>query len=683
MSDPITADENGAPRQPAVALTRAVRAVFEDGVIKPAEPLDLPAGAALDLHIALRVTAVAAPGEHANGRDQAPARGLTITLPDSGIIAALAQREARRLAAIAVSGVLALVVLRALRADPPLASYNWMLLPWAGSIALFLLACAPSRPSLGWRGCAGALARRRALALALGAITLAALGLRVLQLGGIPPTLSGDEGSQGFEAIRILRGEIRHPFTTGWLGVPTLSFYFNAPTIALLGNTIAALRLPWALLGTATIPVAYFLAARLQGQIVGLATAALLAAYDYHIHFSRLGSNQIADGFFVALALLLLYRGYDRRSPLDWALCGAVVGVAQFFYAGARFTVLIAGAATLVLALRDGRRFWREQRWGPPALCGAALIAAAPMIQYALRFPDDYNARLNVVGILQSGWLQRAEADRQQGPLPVLWDQFQRAALAFNFYHDRTVWYGAPKPLFGLPAAALFVLGLGYATVQPLERRLAPMVAWWWGATILGGMLTVDPPSSQRLITLAVPAVFFVALALDRVGRLLLNARANRPSTPPLAGFLAVIVVAIGASSIWWYFVKFTPLRIYGSTNAMVATELGKYAHTTLGPHTRIYFFGAPRMVASFGSMLYLAPEIEHADVLDPLAGPPARGLIPADMDAAFVFLPERRADLDLVLQAFPGGELSVAPSPLGGDPLYWLYRVPRERLAW
>jgi 4-amino-4-deoxy-L-arabinose transferase-like glycosyltransferase len=483
------------------------------------------------------------------------------------------------------------------------------------------------------------------------------------------------------EAFKVLDGTIRNPFSTGWLGVPTLSFYFNAPSIALFGNTIFALRLPWTLVGSVTILVTFLLVSRLKGPGLGLLTAALLATYHFHIHFSRLGSNQIADPLFVALALLLLYRGYDGRRPLDWAFCGVVVGLAQYSYAGARFTAIIVAACVLVLAVRDRLTGRRLQLGGALSLLGAALLTAAPMIQHALRFPADYNARLNHVGIVQSGWLAAEAIKRHQPAWQVLLDQAQRAALAFNVYPDRTMWYGSPRPLFDFVPAVLFLLGLGYATLRLADVRLFPLVAWWWGAMFLGGALTESPPSSQRLVTLAVPAAFFVALALYRGAQLLFRAAGGRDERR-LALPLAVAVVLLGVASVRWYFVEFTPLLLYGNPNAVVATALGHYAGDRLGPDWRIYLFGAPRLYAGFGSIPYLARGVEGVDVSAPLTAPPSPSLVQLDKHAAFVFLPERQRELDLVRQTFPGGELETVPSPLGGDPLYLIYRVPRPLLA-
>jgi hypothetical protein len=223
----------------------------------------------------------------------------------------------------------------------------------------------------------------------------------------------------------------------------------------------------------------------------------------------------------------------------------------------------------------------------------------------------------------------------------------------------------------------LFLLGLGYATLRLADARLFPLVAWWWGAILLGGALTDNPPSSQRLITTAPPAVFFVALALYRAGRVLRRAGGGRDA-PRLTVPLLAAGLALGVASVHWYFVAFTPLRIYGNPDAVVATALGHYATARLGPDWHLYFFGPPRMSVDFGSLPYLAPEVGGTDIVHPLTGPPPATLVRPDKHAAFVFLPERRDELDLVRQTFPGGDVETIPSPLGGDPLCILYRVRR-----
>jgi hypothetical protein len=609
--------------------------------------------------------------------DQAP--------PGSSPAEAASPAPAAKLSSPARVSLLAVVacgsagLLYALQATPPPPSYLWALPAWMLLIGLY---CAATLPPPHLR-----LPRRlpRPGALAWAALAIFALGLlaRGWRGGDLPATLSGDEGRFGLETMRVLAGEITNPFSTGWLSVPTLTFFYNAPSIALLGNTLLGLRLPWLLMGALNVLTVFWLATRLQGPAVGIVTATLLALYHYHIHYSRLGLNNIADPFFTALALLLLYRAYDRKSAVDWVLCGIVIGVGQYFYFGARFIAIVAVVSIACLALRDGRRFWREHRRGLSLGAGAALVAAAPIIQYAIRYPDIYNARVNQTGILQSGWLEAAMAVRGEGPALVLLDQLQRAALAFNAYPDRTQWYGLPGPLLDIGSGALFVLGLAFACSRLFNPRIFPMVAWWGGVIVLGGMLTESPPASQRLITAAVPAVFFIALALVMITRALVQMVARPAWSRAITwGVLGLAVVAFGASSLKTYFVDYTPQRIFGSYNGIISTEIGHYARRQLGPEWRIYFLGRPAMSFDFGANLYLAPDTQGIDIDEAQSDAERLRVAGPDKDAAFIVLPFREGELAQLQAIYPGGQLDRVPSPIRPEPLFFVYRVPRAQLS-
>jgi 4-amino-4-deoxy-L-arabinose transferase-like glycosyltransferase len=557
-------------------------------------------------------------------------------------------------------------------------NYLGVTLVWLLSILLFMGAVAPPGTRLKlnkacWRQLWHA---QRPLLLLVGGVTLLALLLRVWQVHVLPYTLSGDEASQGLEAVRVIEREIRNPFTTGWLGVPTMSFFFNSLAIRLFGADVLGLRLPWVFVGTATVLITFFLVKRLKGTTLALVVMALLATYHYHIHYSRLGSNQIADPMFLALSLLLLYRGLDRRNWLDWVLCGTVAGLAFYFYAGARLTPVVITAVLGYLFIRNPRQFWREHGVGLLVAGAAFIITAGPMIQYAVRFPDDFNARINQVGIIQSGWLEREVALRGEGAISVLFDQFQRAALAFNYYPDRTVWYGLRQPLLDPFFGVIFLLGLIYSTLRLIGReadvRLAPMVAWWWGGMIFGGMLTESPPSSQRLITLAVPTCFFIGLILWEMIQLGSKGIERFPQRP----FLFLSVMAFALISLTTYFINYTPQRIFGGPHAALATEIAPRLNELSSDHT-FYFIGAPAMYWGFATLPYLVPGAEAEDILEPLTAPidpdysePGRGEV-------YILLPARLNELAHVQSTFPQGQTEDFYSVVDGSLMVTLYIVP------
>ena len=603
------------------------------------------------------------------------ARSILSATPSANLLGDFTADKRRRnilIGLLVLAGLGSLWTLRDLNAAQPPTSYTGDLLRWL--IAIFCvgvaawLAQSRSLPTLAdWRAWAQTNVR---LILVVTAIVVAAFLLRVWNVGHIPYVLGGDEGEQGAEILNVLNGTLRNPFSTGWYSVPTLSFFLNALSVRLFGNTIFGLRIMWVLVGTASVLVTFLLVKHLKGTRLALLAAVLLAAYHYHIHFSRLGSNQIADTLLLPLALLFLYRGYDRGSWLDWALCGLSLGLGQYFYAGARLGLVVTAFLVLYLFVRDGFKFSRQNWVGLGVLVLALLVAGGPIFLYAYQRPDDYNARVNQIGIFQNGWLVNEAKVLGKPQSAVLVDQFWRSALAFNAYPDRTAWYGLSGPLLDFTSGVLFLLGLGGTTLLSLrDRRLAPCVAWWWGAILTGGMLTDTTPSSQRFITAAVPVMFCVAWSLDQIAEFL-RARFNARVATSVA---ALAALGLGAMSVNAYFTEYTPKRIYGGEHALIATLLSEKVTTQLGPEWNLYFFGAPRMYIGIGTLRYLLPDLAGQDITDPLTAPFDSTLVPPGAKAFFVFLPERGPELNWVQQTYPNGQVEEVRSPSDQQKILYL----------
>ncbi len=552
-------------------------------------------------------------------------------------------------------------------------SYLLAFLGWSGAILLYLAAVANPFSLRYWADQIRSWPWK--LTLLVAGIVFLAFMLRYWRVGSIPFTLSGDEASQGLEAVRVLQGELRNPFSTGWLGVPTMSFFFNGLSINALGRTIFALRVPWVLVGTMTVLATFLLVKQMVGTKLALFTAAILSLYHYHIHYSRLGSNQIADPLFLSLSLFFLMRARYSRKQIDWALSGVVCGLAFYVYAGARLTPVVMVAVLAYWILLNPKRFWREYKWGLVIGLLGFLIAAAPMMQYAVRFPGEFNARLNQVGILQSGWLEREVVILDQPAWAILFDQFRRAALAFNYFPDRTVWYGLPEPLLDPFFGGIFLLGLTYGTLQLFNRRagprIAPMVAWWWGGMILGGIMTESPPSSQRLITLAVPASFFIAYALWE----LIKAASQLFEGMPQKAWAGAAVLLFAVVSLYTYFIDYTPQQLYGGRNAELATLIAPRLNELKEDH-RIYFVGAPWMYWGFATLPYLVPEAEAGDIIDPLTDPAPENLLHENKGELFIVIPPRFDELEILTSSFPQGIREEVYSAIDGRHMATLFRL-------
>lgn len=193
---------------------------------------------------------------------------------------------------------------------------------------------------------------------------------------------------------------------------------------------------------------------------------------------------------------------------------------------------------------------------------------------------------------------------------------------------------------------------------------------------IAGGMLTESPPSSQRLITLAVPVCFFIALGLWRLVQLADDVLERR--VLPTYWMLGAGVLLFGIFSLTTYFVDYTPKRLYGGANAQFATTIAPALNERTDTHD-IYFVGPPHMYWGFATLPFLVPGAHAEDVVDPITQPPAQDMVPTDRGAVFIFHPARSSELRYVRDAFPNGEVRTIRSPADETVIGVLYIVPPQ----
>ncbi|MGD1997251.1 MAG: glycosyltransferase family 39 protein, partial [Anaerolineae bacterium] len=220
------------------------------------------------------------------------------------------------------------------------ASLFWL---WLIGVLSLLLAFAPPLRQ-GWqRQLVGWLRGHRGEVMRLVALLAFAVAVRATGLGQIPRNFGGDEGTQALDALELVNRPLGNPFSTGWFSVPTMSFLAYGLAMRIFGATVAGARALSALIGAATVLTTFLLTRELWGERVGWMAALLLACGHYHLHFSRLASNQIADGLFVTLTLWLLVRGLRTESVSGFVLAGASMGLAWYGYFGARLVTFIVG----------------------------------------------------------------------------------------------------------------------------------------------------------------------------------------------------------------------------------------------------------------------------------------------------------------------------------------------------
>jgi 4-amino-4-deoxy-L-arabinose transferase-like glycosyltransferase len=157
-----------------------------------------------------------------------------------------------------------------------------------------------------------------------------------------------------------------------------------------------------ALIGAATVPALYVFARLSYGRATAIAAAALLAVYHLHVHYSRIGLNNVVDPLPALVAFTALLYGVRRASWLGFAGAGAALGLAMYFYMGARLAPLVVAVVLAHLLVVDRRRF-RELAPRIALVPVGFVLVAGPLLRWFRDHPDALDARLKLVGLFQSG----------------------------------------------------------------------------------------------------------------------------------------------------------------------------------------------------------------------------------------------------------------------------------------
>jgi hypothetical protein len=122
--------------------------------------------------------------------------------------------------------------------------------------------------------------------LLLGAVVAGAI-LRIGWLDGLPQGMFRDEARHGGLAQQVLSGDwlIYSPFAN----LPAGYFYLSALPIGVFGPSAFAIRIVAAVVGSATIVVAYWALYPWWGQSFALLTSIVLTPFLWHMGLSRIG----------------------------------------------------------------------------------------------------------------------------------------------------------------------------------------------------------------------------------------------------------------------------------------------------------------------------------------------------------------------------------------------------------
>jgi 4-amino-4-deoxy-L-arabinose transferase-like glycosyltransferase len=553
---------------------------------------------------------------------------------------------------------------------PPEEDFTGLLWMWLLGLAWFLLAFVPPLPPRWPSRVADWVGRHRGELLRVVALLIVALLVRGVALDEIPRNLGGDEGTWGLHGLAMVEGEgIGNPFATRWFDFPSMSFLVWGLSMRVFGETVTGLRAVSAIIGVVTVLTTYLLARDAWGRWVGIAAAFLLTFGHYHMHYSRLAVNNIADGLFLTLCFWLLLRGLRSERRVYFALAGGVMGLAWYAYMGARLMPIILAVYLGVRVVFE--RGFLQRHWRNLVLMAmAAVVAALPLLLYYLRYPSTFASRYQQVSIFASGWLAQAQAITGRSVASLLLEQVWKSISAFHYTVDPTFWYRPGTPLLDFVSGVLILFGMGWAIVRGRWRVEGLLLTWFWLAVLFGWILNENPPSSQRLVIVGPALAALVALGAHwLLGRM--RALLDGPRVA-WAAVAAAILGTIAILNLSFYFLEYVPTRVYGNPASEISDVLADEleARDEVPP---VYFNGAPYMYWDFGTIAFRLRHVEGQDFnpeVRELESYPERG-------ALFVILERNLGNLTWLQEHFPNGSTEHFYSEANGNLLFVLYELP------
>jgi len=508
-----------------------------------------------------------------------------------------------------------------------------------------------------------------AIVVGLGAL---AASVRLPLLPNIPDGLHGDEAWTGFDAARVLEEGWIGPYVPSALGQAAGPIYWAAPFVAVFGETVFSIRFAMAVLGIATVVMAYLTFKEMFGRTVAVFGALLLAFGIWHLHYSRLAFLVISWPLLELLTLFFLFRGIKSGSWFQFGLAGLFFGLGIYTYNAYLIfvvpVVLFVGWIALGLAISPDRVALLKRYVPRAALMGAvALIVTVPMLRY---IADDSNQYFNHQELISTFEQDDWKAADFSGKLDILQDN------SFSFY-GAAFWSGDPDEADGAGqqamvdriTLALLILGTGMAVWRwrnPASVALLLMVLILPVAT----WITIQGTYRQTLGVvpfLALLAALPLALWWERTPRLPGGWR--YASYGAMAGVLSVIVFL----NLNNYFNDFAESELARATFTPELVDTAEFM-ADLPDDTVIYFY-SDRWGFGYETVQYLAGDHEGEDRSEAFG---EYSLEPdRSRDVAYVFMDPYRDRLPDVVAMYPGGT-----EVQGGEDAYVAYLLPHSEDA-
>jgi len=486
------------------------------------------------------------------------------------------------------------------------------------------------------------------------AITLAAGVLRFWALGDVPFGVHGDEAHAGLDGMRVLREGWIGVYTPSALGQPAGHAYLTAPFLEIFGTSAFSLRLPFALVGLAAVPLAYAVFRLQANRTVATIAAILLATSLWHFHFSRVAHWSITYPT-VELLVLLFWTLGMRDGRWRWfILAGATLGLGLYTY-NVYPIFVIAFAIWVALYTLLSRRGDKFRPWAMRVTAAAAVsvLVAMPLFIYIAdgsnHYFEHYNQYYEHFSVLATDAFEQGDTGER---IDIVTNQVEKWVGAYGWkgVQDYTDGAGANRePMFDKLTVALLVTGVAYAAWN--WRKTPHLMALLFFLTIpLTSVLQIN--SHYRGPLGAAPFVLFIA-ALPLAWFWQRSGTLQRPVQWATRLGVVAVLSFIAYTSVHTYFGKWDDSGNFRFVYTEEISAASEYLSALPGePYA---YFLSDRWSYDYETRRFLAPENPGED-RSVKFGKRQDFEIDRTRDSVFLLLAPYMEKLEAIKSAYPGG---------------------------
>jgi hypothetical protein len=331
--------------------------------------------------------------------------------------------------------------------------------------------------------------------------------------------------------------------------------YLQVVVKTIIGANLTALRIPSALFGIWGVVGIYMLAREFFHVRVALLSAFLLALMPAHIHFSRIGINNIAGAMMGIWCFVYIVRAMRHQYLSDFAVAGILLGLTHYFYEGERlfFTpFIVCWFGWIILFCRRKLTFPLPNLKHLIVFIFCFLVVSTPLyhtiwsqkISFARRFDATRSEDVTL-----QGYVTDFVFDSQLS-IPI--QRYVQTSIYDSFYQSEYAYVIAVLVPF-------FLLGCAILLLQIFSAHGSLFIWWVFGVAFANGLVLETFSAGSPRYVVAIGALMIItAVGIHTVWSVLVEHATDRLKKLVQVGFF-VYLGCIGIYQMDYYFATVVP----------------------------------------------------------------------------------------------------------------------------